>query len=195
MKLLISLLVSLTAMAQGATISTITCSAGVATVTVANSLVASQGFEIAGSSVSSYNINGTAVTANSSSFTFNTTCSGSATGGTFVPAQQVLVLGITVANGILTATELFWNTTITPVPCSLCTSQWPAATAAQIAAIQAGTTLESVQTFNFPITTSTTALNAAVVSRYTSVQAAYALNLTQYVGFCYNGTTWSSSCN
>ena len=195
MKTLIGLFFALTAAAQSATISTITCSGGVATVTVANSLTASQGFEITGSSVSTYNINGTAATATSTSFTFNTTCNGSATGGTFTPAPQILVLALTVSNGILTATELFWNTVITPIPCVTCTSLWPTATAAQIAAIQAGTTLETAQTFNFPITTSTATLNSTVASRYTAAQAAYALNLTQYVGYCYNGTTWVNTCN
>lgn len=180
---------------NAATISTITCSGGVATVTVANTLVASQGFEITGSSVSTYNINGTAVTANSTSFTFNVTCNGSATGGTFTPAQQILVLSLHVTGGVLTAVELFWNTQITPQPCAGCTSLWPTATAAQIAAIQAGTTVESQQYFNVPITTSTTALNTLVTTQYNSIQTAYAENLTSFVGYCYNGTSWAATCN
>lgn len=180
--------------ARAATISTITCTSGVATVTVANALIASQGFEITGSSVSTYNINGTAVSATSTSFTFNVTCNGSATGGTFNPAQQILVLSLKVNGGVLTATEIFWNTTITPQPCPGCTSTWPTATAAQIAAIQTGTTIESQQFFNVPITTSTTALNTLVTTQYNTIQSAYAGNLLQYIGFCYNGSTWSATC-
>jgi hypothetical protein len=180
---------------QAVTISTITCTSNVATVTVANALVASQGFEITGSSVSTYNINGTAVTANSTSFTFNINCNGSATGGTFIPAPEILVLQITAANGTLQATDLFWNTVITPLPCLNCTSLWPTITAAQLAAIQTGTTIESSHVYTLPVNTTTAALNTFVLAQFTGIQSAYALNLPSFIGYCYNGTTWSAVCN
>jgi hypothetical protein len=194
--LLLALVFSLgTTLAQPATISTITCAGGVATVNVANSLVASQGFEITGSSVSTYNINGTAVSATSASFTFKVTCAGSATGGSFQPAQQILVQGINATAAGVVSTLIFWATTTTPTACPLCTSQWSTITAAQLATIRAGTTVEFVQTLSFALGTTTTQMLTAVLGAYAGIQAEIGLGLNASIGLCYNGTTWGAACN
>lgn len=192
-KFLLAILLPLAA--HAAAISTITCTGGVATVTVANTLVASQGFEITGSSVSAYNLNATAISANSTSFTFAVACNGSATGGTFTPAQQIIVLSITPNGAEYLDQTVFWNTTTVPTACPACTSLWPLATGAQIAALKAGTTVETAQTFHIPLSESTAQMNTLVTGAYASFQTAFASGLTQFVNYCYNGTTWSSTCN
>jgi hypothetical protein len=183
------------ALAQPATISTITCASNVATVNVANSLVASQGFEITGSTVATYNINGTAVSATSTSFTFKVTCNGSATGGSFQPAQQILVQGINSTAAGVVATFVFWTTTTTPTACPACTSQWATITAAQLATLKAGTTVEFVQTLSFAIGTTTTQMLANVLAAYAALQSEVSLGLNASIGLCYNGTTWGATCN
>src|ERR1035438_5015349 len=118
----ILLSILLAASLSAASISGISCAAGVATVTVANSLVASQGFEITGTSVPGYNINGTAVSASSTSFTFKVTCAGSATGGTFAPAVQIINAGVVPNASGATISYIFWLTTTTPTACASCRS-------------------------------------------------------------------------
>lgn len=193
-----NLLILLTAClcAQAATISTITCTSGVVTVNVANAgLVANQGFEITGNSVAGYNINSTAVSASASTVTWNiASCPATGAGGAIVPAQQILILSITPTANSITAQEIFWNTTTFAVACVGCTSQFASATAAQLAAIQAGTTVESVVTINVQAGTSTANMNAQVLARYAAAQSSFALGLPQFAGFCYNGVAWSASC-
>lgn len=180
---------------SGASISTITCAGGVATVNVANSLVAAQGFEISGSTVAAYNINGSAVAATPASFTFNVTCNGTATGGTFQPARQFLVTSIGVSGTGIVVTGLFWNTTTAPTACPGCTSLWSTITAAQLTAIKAGTAIESVQVFSLALSTTTSQMQAIVLTQYANVQALVGSGLTQFVNWCYDGTTWSATCN
>jgi hypothetical protein len=180
---------------SAASISGITCAGGVATVTVANSLVASQGFEITGTSVSTYNINGTAVAANSTSFTFKTACAGSATGGTFAPAVQIINNGVAPNASGATISYIFWLTTTAPTACPSCTSTFANINAAQLAAIQAGTTVEQTGSFGVSVGQSPTAMNAQILSLYAAAQSSISLGLSQYVGWCYNGSGWSSSCN
>jgi hypothetical protein len=195
MKKVAALLFLISGIASAATISTITCAGGTATVTVANSLVASQGFEITGSSIAAYNVNATAATANSTSFTFATTCAGSATGGTFTPAPQIIILAINTNSTGYLIQAVFWNTTISPSLCPSCSSLWPSITAAQLAAIKAGTTVETPETFSLPLSTSTSQMNTLVTTQYSQFQAAFALGLSAFSGWCYNGTAWSATCN
>lgn len=190
------LLAALSLSAAGTSITGISCTGNIATVTVANTLVASQGFEIAGSSVSAYNINGTAATANSTSFTFAVACSGSATGGTFQPAWQVITLAIVPTNSGFTITDALWLTTTTPTACPGCTSAVPGITAAQLAALQAGTTVEQVVTFGVLATETTAQMNTQVQTLYNNAQASFAAGgLTKFVGWCFNGSAWSATCN
>jgi hypothetical protein len=179
---------------SAASITGITCTSGVATVTVANTLVASQGFEITGTSVSSYNINGTAVTANSTSFTFKVACNGSASGGTFAPAVQIINMGVVPNNAGATISYVLWTTTTAPVPCPLCSSVYTNINAAQLAAIQAGTTVEGVGSFGISNGETTAQMNAAILAIYAAAQSTVSQGLSQYVGWCYNGA-WSASCN
>ena len=190
--ILLALALSLTVSA--ASITGIACSAGVATVTVANTLVASQGFEITGASVSNYNINGTAVTVNSTSFTFNAACNGSATGGTFNPAWQLLTLSIVPTASGFTVTDAFWLTTTTPTACPGCTSLVTGATAAQLAALQAGTTVESIAILGVVAGETPAQMQTQVLNLYNNQQASLSAGgLTKYAGWCFNGS-WSATC-
>lgn len=191
----ILLSILLAASLSAASITGITCASGVATVTVANSLVASQGFEITGTSVSAYNINGTAVSANATTFTFNVTCAGSATGGTFAPAVQIINSGVSPNNNGATVSYIFWLTTTVPVPCPSCGSNYAKINAAQLAAIQAGTTVEGVGTMGIVNGETPTQMNAAILAAYAAAQSTVAQGLSQYVGWCYNGSAWSATCN
>jgi hypothetical protein len=177
-----------------ATVSTVTCTGGVATVTVANSLVASQGFELTGTSVTSYNINGTAISANASSFTFAASCNGTATGGTFAPAVQIINMGVAPTASGATISYLFWLTTLSPVACPGCTSLYPKINAAQLAAVQAGTTIEQSGSFGITPTETTAQMNTQILGLYTAAQVTVTQGLSQFVGWCYNGA-WSASCN
>jgi hypothetical protein len=180
---------------QAASISTITCSGGQATVNVSNTFAASQGVEITGNSVSSYNINATIVAATSSSFTFNVTCNGTGTGGAAAPAQQILVLSITNASGGYNVSVLFWNTTANPVTNPGFNSAWPGVTAAQTAALRAGTTVESTYSTFVGNTESTADMQANLLAVYATAQNNVATGLGQFAGFCWNGTAWGNACS
>jgi len=196
--------------AQSATITTVACASQVVTVTCSGAcgIAQYQGFSIAGSSVSTYNLNSTAATSTTGSFTFtlpsSTPCNGSATGGTVTPAKQIIALQVTPsANGII-ATYAFWYTTINPIPLACpnlaCpVSAWngnPAASpptgasAAENAAIVAGTTVESVISIPFALSTSGTSIAAQIVAQYSSTQASYNTGFLGYVNYYYNGTSW-----
>src|ERR1700690_822778 len=149
--LLFTFILEACALAAGTSISTITCTSQVVTVnSTAHGIVQYQGFSIQGTSVGTYNLNSTAgtVTANSLTFTLpvGTPCNGSATGGTIQPAKQIINLSSQpiASSGNISIQYVFWNTTVKPVPLSTGTiSLWSGASAAENAAIAAGTTVES----------------------------------------------------
>jgi hypothetical protein len=184
--------------AQGTTISTITCSAGVVTVnSTAHGIAQYQGFSITGSSVSTYNLNSTANSAATNSLTFllpsGTSCNGSATGGTIQPAKQIIITGITsqVVQGTITYSYVFWFTTVTVIPCPSCVSSWSGASAAENAALVAGTTVEYVGTLpNIAANTSPLTIEATAQSLYSTMQTAYGQGLLSGTGYWYNGSSW-----
>lgn len=193
MRTILLALFSVLGLSAATAITSISCASGVATVTVANALVASQGFEIAGSSVAAYNINGTAVSANSTSFTFKATCAGSATGGTYNPAVQMINAGVTPNNSGATVAYIFWLTTTTPVACPGCGSNWSNANAAQIAALQAGTTIEQVGSFGTTVGETSNQMGVQILALYAAAQSSVSQGLSQFTNWCYNGA-WAATC-
>ena len=123
-------LIIFAAVAQAATVTSITCSGQVATVNAtAHGLIASQGFSLAGTA-GAYNSTvgtaGGAVTANSFTFTLpaGTVCSGFTSGyTTVVPAKQIIELGANANPSAATVTlnYLYWFSTAypNPLPCTL----------------------------------------------------------------------------
>lgn len=200
--ILLSLFVAL-GLAQSATISTITCSGQAVTVNAtAHGIVQYQGFSITGSSVSTYNLNGTAATATTNAFTFTqpagTSCNGSATGGTVTAAKQIINVSSTAAGNAITINALFWNTTIVPVPLAcpiptggtqpVCpTSAWSGASAAENAAIVAGTTIESPQAFSFNSSTSPLTLSNQIAASFNAIQSSYSSGFLGYAGYWWAG--------
>ncbi len=185
------------------TVTSITCSGQTATVNAtAHGLVASQGFSLSGSSPT---FNSSAATAATNSFTFilpeGTACSGFTSGYTAVQAaKQIIDLSshINPADGTVTLIYLFWFTTRYPNPLS-CTlppngttcpvSQYPLASAAENAAIVAGTTVETYGSLTVPANTSASTIQTNIVAQYNAAQAGFAGFLLAG-GYWYNGTSW-----
>lgn len=198
MKLLraLSLLMLTGLPAAGVTITTITCSGTTATVNCAGcGIAASQGFSIAGTSVSSYNFNGTAKVSTTNTFTFATTCAGTSTGGAVIPAKQIINTGSSVfpAGGTVTISYLFWFTStipIVPACAPSCVSSWPGASAAENAAISAGTTIEFPGSITVVASTSAATIETIVENQYNTAESAYASFLLAGLGFWWNGIAW-----
>jgi len=199
-RLLLSLICAFSLSAAGVSISTITCTSQVVTVNCTGCGIAQyQGFSIAGTSVGTYNLNSTAATASANTFTFAIpiACNGSASGGTVTPAKQIINIGMVpnVANATVTIQYAWWLTTSTPVipSCAAttsCTSAYTKASAAELAAIAAGTTTEAVGQMSCG--SSTAALiscGTQLIANYQAAQAYQQVN-NAYVGYWYNGTAW-----
>jgi hypothetical protein len=209
------------ALSQAATVSSITCNAQVATVNAtAHGLIASQGFSLSGTA-GTYNSTvgtaGGAVTANTFTFTLptGTACSGFTSGyTTVVPVKQIIDISSSAnpANATVTLNYLYWFTTTypNPLPCTLpvtsggvttntgCPSSvWPGASAAENAAIVAGTTIETYGQLTVPAATAagpdTTpgTVQYIVEHQYNSMQTGFA-NFLLAGGFWWNGTAWAN---
>jgi hypothetical protein len=188
---------------QATTVTSITCSGQTATVNAtAHGLVASQGFELTGTSPQ---FNGTAVTVTTNSFTFTvptgTACSTYTSGYTAVNAaiQLVQLPGVAnPSNATVTEQVLGWFTTAypNPLPCNLgangttCpVSAWPSANAAQNAAIVAGTTVEMYIPLTVAANTAATSVQSQLQTLYNNMQTGFAGYLLAQ-GYCYNGSAW-----
>jgi hypothetical protein len=189
------------AVAAGAPITTITCTAQVVTVTAtAHGIAQYQGFSITGASVGTYNINSTAGTATANTFTFtlpaSTPCNGPASGGTVLPAKQIINIASqpVASSGNISMQYVFWNTTIKPTPLScspICpASAWTGASAAENAAIVAGTTVESVGSVTISASTPSATVSTNLTSQYANVQASYTSGFLGYSGYWWNGSAW-----
>lgn len=198
-RLLFALLFSLAGLNAATAISTMTCSGGTVTVnSTAHGFVAQQGFSITGSNVAAYNINSTAATVATNSFTFKLACSGSATGGSVQAAKQIINTGSSVRPdaGTVTFNYVFWFTTSIPVvpACAAnvggCVSTWAGASAAENAALSAGTTVEQVGTLALPAATSAATTQGIIQNQYSTIQTAFASFLLSGTGFWFNGTAW-----
>jgi len=195
------------------TVSSITCSGQTATVNAtAHGLIASQGFSLSGTSPTFNSTTGT-VTANSFTFTLpaGTACSGFTTGYTAVaPAKQIInVSSFVNSQGNITINYISWYTVTNAVPlaCNLpvtsgnppvttntgCpVSQWAGASAAENAAILAGTTIEVPGSTTFAASTSSTMLSGNLVALYNAAQASYTSGFLGYAGYWWNGTAWAN---
>jgi hypothetical protein len=208
-KLLTALI--LAASIQAATISSITCSGQTATINAtAHGIAVSQGFSISGTAAT---FNSTAKTATTNALTFvlptGTACSGFTSGYTTIQAaKQIINTGSStnVQNATVTINYVLWFTTSLPTPLTCTTSAnpnpppstittcptstWSGASAAENAAIVAGSTVEAIGAMAMPSTTSAATLESLIQYQYTAVQSAYAAFLLAGTGFWYNGTAW-----
>lgn len=194
--LILALFTTLVSSAAGVSITTIACTTQVVTVNcTACGITQYQGFSIAGASVSTYNLNSTAGTASANTFTFTlptgTPCNGSATGGTVTPAKQIInTTSSATATGNITINYLSWYTVIAPVPIVGGMSAWSGASAAENAAIAAGTTIEVPGSITFAASTLSTTLSANLVAQYNAVETSYNSGFLGFAGYWWNGIAW-----
>ena len=177
------------------------------TVTVnatAHGLVASQGFSLSGTAPT---FNSTIKTVTTNSFTFALPATGPqgalfTSGYTAVQAAKQIIKLSSVAQplaGKVTLNYLMWFTTSLPIPPAgvdadgnplASPSQWPLASAAELAALAAGTTVEFPGTLTIPAATSAASAQTQVEAQYNTMQAAYANFLMAGNGYWWNGTAW-----
>lgn len=195
MKHLLSVLIFSLSLQAATVVSSITCSSQTATVnSTAHGLIASQGFSLSGTAAT---FNSTITSVTTDAFTFvlptGTPCSGFTSGYTSVQAaKQIIKTGSTIypLPGTVVLNYFQWFTTVQPIPLPGGTSQWPNASAAENAAIAAGTTVEFVGQLSLPANSSVSAAETAVQTQYSVMQIAFANLLTGYNGYWYNGTDW-----
>jgi hypothetical protein len=181
----------------GASVSSITCSGQTATVNATgHGLVASQGFSLSGTS-GTLNSTASTVTANALTFVLptGTPCSGFTTGyTTIVAAKQIIDLSSSANPSAATVTlnYLYWFTTAYPNPLSASTvSAWSGASAAENAALVAGTTVETYGSLTIPASTAAASVQTMVISQYNAMQAGFAGYLLAG-GYWWNGTAWAN---
>ena len=182
---------------HAATVTSITCSGQTATVnSTAHGLIASQGFSLSGTAGT---FNSTASTAATNSLTFvlpaGKACSGFTNGYTaIVPAKQIIEFG-SVANpatATVTLNYLYWFSTAYPNPLPAGTvSAYANASAAENAALVAGTTVEIAGSLNLPASALATDVQNAVITQYNAMQTGFAGYLLAG-GYYWNGTAWSN---
>jgi len=212
MKTFIGIL-AITLASYAATVTSITCSGQTATVNAtAHGLVASQGFSLSGTA-GTFNSTASTVTANALTFVLpaSTPCSGFTSGYTsIVPAKQIIDISASANPGTATVTlnYLYWFTTAYPNPltCNLpvtsgsppvttntgCpVSLWPSASAAENAAIVAGTTVEIPGAITLPASTSSSTVTTQVIAQYNAMQVGFA-NYLLAGGYWWNGTAWAN---
>lgn len=186
---------------QATTVTSITCSGQTATVNAtAHGLVASQGFSLSGTA-GTFNSTASTVTTNALTFVLpsGTACSGFTSGyTTIVPAKQIIDLG-SVANpdnATVILSYLYWFTTAypNPLPCpnGVCPqSAWTGASAAENAAIVAGTTVETFGHLKIAASTSAATVQTNVITQYNAMQVGFAGYLLAG-GYYWNGISWSN---
>jgi hypothetical protein len=185
-------------------VSSITCSGQTATVnSTAHGLSASQGFSLSGTAAT---FNSTITSATTNAFTFvlptGTACSGLTSGYTSVQAAKQIIKTLSTAYplpGTVILNYIMWFTTSLPNPLTCTTasgvttcpqSQWPNASAAENAAIVAGTTVEFIGQLSLPANTTATGAQTAVEAQYNTMQVAFANFLMAGNGFWWQGTAW-----
>ena len=187
------------ATAAAVSISAISRTNNVVTVvtSAAHGLAASQGFSISGVADNSLNINGTvASVASTTSFTFSQAgANASSSGGSVLPAKEAIILEI--STGQPQAIEVryaLWLTTLIPVARPGVVSLWTGASAAENAAIAAGTTIEVVRGRDFPSTLTKAQIQGFLQAEF-SAQQQYLQGQVQpgqFYGVFFDGTGWSA---
>jgi hypothetical protein len=184
---------------QATTVTSITCSGQTATVNAtAHGLVASQGFSLSGTAAT-FNSTASTVTTNALTFVLpvGTACSGFMAGYTsIVSAKQIIDLNSAANPGTATVTlnYLYWFTTAYPNPLSCptgCPSIWLGASAAENAAILAGTTVEDQGQVTMPASTSSSTVTSNVIAQYNAMQVGFS-NYLLAGGYFWNGLAWAN---
>lgn len=103
-------------------------------------------------------------------------------------AKQIIILSAANDGTSIQVSYVLWITTSSPVPVAGNGSVWKGASAAENAAIIAGTTIELQRTAGFAIGTTKAAIQAALQTIWTQMQN---ITTVQPNGCFYDGTTWS----
>lgn len=178
--------VSLSAVSRAANVVTVTCSA-------ACNIAAGKGFSISGVTDASFNTNGTAVTGSGTSFTFNQTgVTASSSGGSVLPAKQVVVLIVSSVPNFTNVSAICWLSTTAGIVVSN-GSNWTGASASENNAIKAGTTLEQSLSVSYPSTYSAAQIQSDLQARCNGLQATLAAGVQpgSFYGGFYDGAGWS----
>jgi hypothetical protein len=111
-------------------------------------------------------------------------------------AKEVIVLTVSQTDSLTLAVNyLLWLTTTSPIPKPNFNSVWTGPSAAETAALQAGTTIELQRTRNFPPTATKAQIEALLQADYTAAQAAQnaATPSGAYYGIYYDSVSgWSA---
>lgn len=177
-------------------ITTTTMAGAVQTVNSAgHGLAVNQGFCITGAGVASNSVCGVVATATANSFTMTVAgvaaCASSC--GTVAAAPQIIILTIShPSQGYLTVSYLFWLTTTSGVAVNG-SSQYSAATGAQVAAINAGRFVEFQTNHTFPASFSVANIKLLIQADYLAAQATLAANSQPGAFFndTFDGTAWA----
>jgi len=114
-----------------------------------------------------------------------------------VPAKQIIDISASAnpSTATVTLNYLYWFTTAYPNPLTCnpgCpVSAWPNASAAENAAIVAGTTVEIPGSLTLPASTSSSTVTTQVIAQYNAMQVGFA-NYLLAGGYWWNGTAWAN---
>jgi hypothetical protein len=106
-------------------------------------------------------------------------------------ANQIIILGSNINSVFTTVSLVFWYPITTGALATGGVSAWPKASAAENAAIQAGTILEEQQSFQFPTGLTAAQMETYLLQYWTNRNAqlnGQGPGMFQNVG--YNGTAW-----
>lgn len=110
-------------------------------------------------------------------------------------AKQIVILDIQGGtSNMMTVNYLFWLTTAQPIAKPGLQSRWAGASAGEISAIQAGTTIEEPYSVTVASATSTVTLKALLNAQFTARQNYFTsqLNPGAWYGIYYDSSTaWS----
>lgn len=111
-------------------------------------------------------------------------------------SKQVVVLDISQVDQFnLNVRYLLWVTTTKPIPKPSISSQWTGASASEVTALQAGTTVEFQRTRPFPPSATKAQIQAILQADYAAAQAASdaATPSGQFYGVFFDSSTgWSA---
>ena len=182
--------------ASPVSVSSVSRSGNVVTVTCAApcGIVANQGFQLSGVTDTSFNGNGTAVSGSGSTFTFNQTgANASSSGGQVLPAKKVIILSVLPSVSGIQVSALCWITTVAGITVSS-GSAWSGASAAEVAAINAGNVQEKALTPIYGNGTTKASIQTDLQNQCSTLQSTLtnaAVQPGQFTGGYFDGAGWS----
>lgn len=184
------------ATASPVTITSAVRTSNVATITAAaHGLLANQGFCITGVTDISFNVCGTIKTVpTAATFTFDLTGANvSSSGGSVLPAKQIIILQTQPADTGNTISGVFWITTIAGIAAPG-SSAWGGASTAEKNAIAAGYWIEVSFSQTYGSSTTKAAIQTDLNNQYVArqlKQSAASVQPGQFYGGYFDGSGWS----